>query len=233
MALFAIGDLHLSFTVHKPMDVFGQEWRNHVKKIEKYWKRKVRREDTVVLTGDHSWGRNLEECRADLEFIASLPGRKILLRGNHDMFWDAKKTEKLNELYGDRLFFLQNNFYTYKDYALVGTKGYCYEGKDSFSHFEKIREREMTRLHISFEAARTAGYMKYIMFLHYPPTSIGEMKSCFTEIAEKYGAEKVIYSHCHGRARYHDSFLGEVNGIEYRLVSSDYLHFKPDMILKE
>ena len=93
MALFAIGDLHLSFTVHKPMDVFGQEWRNHVKKIEKYWKRKVRREDTVVLTGDHSWGRNLEECRADLEFIASLPGRKILLRGNHDMFWDAKKTE--------------------------------------------------------------------------------------------------------------------------------------------
>ena len=90
----------------------------------------------------------------------------------------------------------------------------------------------MTRLHISFEAARTAGYMKYIMFLHYPPTSIGEMKSCFTEIAEKYGAEKVIYSHCHGRARYHDSFLGEVNGIEYRLVSSDYLRFKPDMILK-
>ena len=110
MSLYAIGDFHLSFMVHKPMDVFDKRWKNHVVKIEKYWKKKVTEQDTVVITGDHSWGRNLEECQADLDFIMALPGRKILLRGNHDMFWDAKKTEKLNEMFRGKLEFLQNNF---------------------------------------------------------------------------------------------------------------------------
>ena len=109
MGLYAIGDLHLSLSTDKPMDVFGKEWKDHVKKIEKNWKKQIHQEDTVVITGDHSWGRNLNESRADLEFIASLPGRKILLRGNHDMFWDAKKTRLLNELYKGKLSFLQNN----------------------------------------------------------------------------------------------------------------------------
>lgn len=131
MSLYAIGDLHLAFSVDKPMDLFGRGWKNHEKKIEKYWRRRVRPEDTVVLTGDHSWGRNLQECAEDLKFIENLPGRKILLRGNHDMFWEAQKTERLNELFAGRLQFLQNNFYPYEDYALVGTKGYCYEGWDA------------------------------------------------------------------------------------------------------
>lgn len=232
MALYTIGDLHLSFSVDKSMEVFGSEWKNYVKRIEKNFRKYIKPEDTVVLTGDHSWGRNLEECCADLEFIEALPGRKILLRGNHDMFWDAKKTGRLNQQFAGRLEFLQNNFYTYQDYALVGTKGYCYEGKDSIDHFLKIRERELERLKVSFDAAAAAGYDKFIMFLHYPPTSIGEQESPFTEMAEDYGAEKVIYSHCHGRDRYDDSFKGYVNGIEYRLVSSDYLKFKPDLILR-
>ena len=231
MALYAIGDLHLSFGTNKPMDVFGSEWKNHVRRIEKNWHKRISEEDTVVVTGDHSWGKNLEECKPDLEFIESLPGRKILLRGNHDMFWDAKKTKKLNELYQGRLYFLQNNCYVYEDYALVGTKGYCYEGKDTPEHYEKIMVREMQRLKESFESARADGYEKFLMFLHYPPTSIGEMESGFTKIAEFYGAEQVIYSHCHGKARYQDSFLGRVNGIEYRLVSSDYLKFRPERIL--
>ena len=118
MALYALGDLHLSFQADKPMDSFGKVWKNHEKKIEKYANRMVKPEDTLVLTGDHSWGRKLQECREDLAFIERLPGRKILLRGNHDMFWDAKKTEKLNEEYKDRLFFLQNNFAVYQDYAM-------------------------------------------------------------------------------------------------------------------
>ena len=231
MALYAIGDLHLTFGTDKPMDVFGSEWKNHVRRIEKNWHKRISEEDTVVVTGDHSWGKNLEECKPDLEFIESLPGRKILLRGNHDMFWDAKKTKKLNELYQGRLYFLQNNYYVYEDYALVGTKGYCYEGKDTPEHYEKIMVREMQRLKESFESARADGYEKFLMFLHYPPTSIGEMESGFTKIAEFYGAEQVIYSHCHGKARYQDSFLGRVNGIEYRLVSSDYLKFRPERIL--
>lgn len=231
MALYAIGDLHLSFSADKPMEIFGGEWKNHAAKIEKYWRKKVRPADTVVVAGDHSWGRKLAECEEDLLFISNLPGRKILLRGNHDMFWDAKKTEKLNERYQGKLFFLQNNFYTYEDYALVGTKGYCYEGKDSYEHFEKIVERELERLRCSFESAKAAGYRKFIMFLHYPPTSIGEMESGFTRMAQEYGARKVIYAHCHGKVRFQDSYLGYVDGIEYRLVSSDYLRFRPDRIL--
>ena len=231
MALYAIGDFHLSISVDKPMEIFGDVWKDHVKKIEKNWKKKVRESDTIVITGDHSWGRNLEECKEDLEFIMKLPGRKILLRGNHDMFWDAKKTERLNEQFEGKLSFLQNNYFTYKEYALVGTKGYAYEGKDSPEHFQKLIDREAGRLRESFEKAKKDGYEKFLMFLHYPPTSIGEEESIFTKIAEEYNAEQVIYSHCHGQDRYQDSFIGEVNGICYHLVSGDYLKFKPMKIL--
>ncbi len=175
-------------------------------------------------------GRKLEQCSENLKFIENLPGRKILLRGNHDMFWDVKKTAKLNEMFRGKLEFLQNNFYTYEDYALVGTKGYCYEGKESEERFEQIRDRELERLIKSFEAAKNDGYSKFIMFLHYPPTSIGETESCFTRVAKEYGACNVVYSHCHGVERYNDSFQGEVDGIEYSLVSSDFLKFKPHKI---
>lgn len=232
MSLYAIGDMHLSFSVDKPMEIFDPIWKKHEEKLQKNWRKlKISNEDTVVITGDHSWGRNLEECREDLEFIMNLPGRKILLRGNHDMFWDAKKTARLNQAFQGRLLFLQNNFYAYEDYALVGTKGYCYEGKDTFEHFEKIRDREAERLKVSFEAAKAVGYSKFIMFLHYPPTSIGEQESVFTRMAREYGAEQVIYSHCHGRERFDDSLKGEVEGVRYSLVSGDYLNFRPVRIL--
>ena len=231
MALYAMGDFHLSFYVDRPMEKLGSVWKNHVEKIEKNWRKIVRDTDTAVITGDHSWGRKMAECERDLDFIASLPGRKILVRGNHDCFWDAGKTGKLNEMYQGRLSFLQNNFYAYGEYALVGTKGYCYDGRDSYEHFEKLCRRETGRLQVSFQRAVEEGYRKFIVFLHYPPTSIGEQESCFTRMAEEYGAEKVVYSHCHGEERFDDSFKGEVNGIEYRLVSGDYLRFKPDRIL--
>lgn len=232
MALYAIGDFHLSFTTNKPMDRFGKIWIDHVNKIEKNWYETVTAKDTVVLTGDHSWGRNLKECEKDLEFIEKLPGRKILLRGNHDMFWDAGKTFRLNEQFNGKLEFLQNNYFTYGDYALVGTKGYCDEGNDTPESLEKLLNREHVRLRTSFEAAKADGYEKYVMFLHYPPTSIYERESRFTQIAKEYGAEKVVYSHCHGEARYGDSIRGVKNGIEYKLVSSDYLRFRPERILE-
>ena len=231
MSLWAMGDFHLAFTVDKPMEIFDPIWKNHEQKIQKYVRKAVKDTDTIIITGDHSWGRDLEECEEDLRFIIELPGRKILLRGNHDMFWDVKKTEKLNDHFNGQLEFLQNNYYNYENYALVGTKGYCYEGKDSVEHFLKIRDRELERLELSFEKAKAAGYDKFIMFLHYPPTTIGEQESPFTQMAEAYGAEQVIYSHCHGKERYDDSFKGEVNGIIYRLVSADYLRFRPVKIL--
>lgn len=245
MALYALGDLHLSFQVNKPMDAFGRVWKHHEKKIEKYVGQIVTSEDTLVLTGDHSWGRKLPECQEDLAFIEALPGRKILLRGNHDMFWDVNKTAKLNTLYRDRLYFLQNNFYTYRDYALVGTKGFTFEGpfyldrrgriigwdEEKEAHAKKLVQREIVRLRTSFQAAYDKGYQKFIMFLHYPPTNILEETSPFTEIAEEFGATAVVYSHCHGEQRFHDSIQGEFHGIQYYLVSGDYVNFHPVKIL--
>lgn len=245
MALYALGDLHLSFQADKPMDAFGKVWKHHERKIEKYVNRIVKTEDTLVLTGDHSWGRKLSECREDLAFIERLPGRKILLRGNHDMFWDAKKTRRLNEEYDGRLFFLQNNFAAYQDYALVGTKGYTFEGpfyldfqgrilgwdEEREEQAKKLVAREMERLRESFRQAEEAGYRKFVMFLHYPPTSILEAASPFTQIAEEYGVEAVVYSHCHGERRFGDSIRGIYRGINYMLVSGDYLNFHPEQIL--
>lgn len=231
MSLYAIGDLHLSFGTDKPMDIFGREWKNHPEKIEKYWKKRIRPEDTIVLLGDHSWGKNLKQAADDLQFIIDLPGEKILLRGNHDMFWDVKHTTKLNTIYKDQLSFLQNNYFTYGEYGLVGTKGYCYEGKDTPEQAEKLFLREEERLICSIESAIEGACKKLIMFLHYPPTSIGEQESRFTRLAEYYHVEQVIYAHCHGVDRFGDSFHGRVNGIDYHLVSSDYLHFRPKLLL--
>ncbi len=231
MALYALGDLHLAFQSDKTMDIFGKAWRGHERKTEKNCNKIMTEEDTLVLVGDHSWGKGLEQCELDLRFIENLPGRKILIRGNHDNFWNAKKTQKLNDLYKGRLFFLQNNFYPYKDYAIVGTKGYCYEGFDTREHADMLIEREAKRLKASFEAARAEGFEKFIVFLHYPPTEIGERQSRFTLMARAYGAEQVIYAHCHGKERFHDSLLGNVDGIKYSLVSGDYLDFMPQRIL--
>lgn len=231
MALWTIGDLHLSFGVKGPIYVMDSSWKGHEKKIDKYCRKWIHDQDTLVITGDHTWGKSPEERKPDFEFIEDLPGRKILLKGNHDMFWDAKKTEKLNQAFDGRLYFLQNNFYSYEDYALVGTKGYCYEGLDSIEHYQKIMDREEKRLRTSFELAKNAGFHKFIVFLHYPPTTIGEQESVFTRMAEEYGASFVIYSHSHGQARFHDSIQGPYHGIEYRLVSSDFLKFRPVRIL--
>ena len=233
MSLYAIGDLHLAFgsEIKAPMQLMGKVWIDHEKKFKENCARELTDADTLVLVGDHSWGRNLEECALDLEYIMALPGRKILLRGNHDMFWDAKKTAQLNERFAGKLEFPQNNYYAYGDYALVGTKGYCYEGKDTIEHAEMLVERELERLRISFEAAKADGFRKYIMFLHYPPTNIFERNSGFTKMAEKYGAEQVIYAHCHGEQRFHDSIRGKKRGIRYSLVSGDCLRWHPMKVL--
>ena len=202
-------------------------------------------QDTLVLVGDHSWGKNLAECQEDLDYISRLTDRKILLRGNRDMFWDVKKTDRLNDQFKGRLSFLQNNFYSYGDYALVGTKGYCFEGpfwldryghvcgwdQDKASHAEKLVEREYQRLLVSFEAARAQGFRKYIMFLHYPPTNILQKNSIFTKVAEKYGVDQVIYGHCHGESRFNDSIRGKKRGIRYSLVSGDCLRWHPMKVL--
>lgn len=130
MSLYAIGDLHLHFQseLKAPGQLHEPVWKNHDVKFRQNCEKLIKPDDTLVLVGDHSWGKKLPECEKDLEYICSLPGRKILLRGNHDMFWDAKKTEALNKQYAGKLFFLQNNYASYQDYAIVGTKGFTFEG---------------------------------------------------------------------------------------------------------
>ncbi len=246
MSLFTIGDLHLHFQseLKAPGQLHEPVWKNHEVKFRQNCEKMIRPDDTLVLAGDHSWGRNSAECEKDLEYICGLPGRKVLLRGNHDMFWDVKKTAALNRQFAGRLFFLQNNYAPYQDYAIVGTKGYTFEGpfyvrgrkiigwdKEAEAHAQKLVEREAERLEASFEAARADGYSRFIMFLHYPPTNVLERNSVFTAMAEKYGAEQVIYAHCHGEHRFHDSIEGRHHGIMYRLVSGDYLKWVPLQIL--
>lgn len=198
-----------------------------------------------MIAGDISWGHNFDECEPDMAYIADLPGRKIITRGNHDMFWDAKKTAALNARYAGKLAFLQNNYYTYRDYALVGTKGFTFEGpfyldrrgrivgwdEEREAHAKKLVEREIERLEASFAAAEADGYRKFIMFLHYPPTSILEDESPFTRAAEAHRAEQVVYAHIHGESRFHDSLIGEKNGVLYSLVSGDFLKWTPKKIL--
>ena len=249
MALYAIGDLHLHFQseLKAPGQLRDRVWKNHEEKFRRYCGKLITQEDTLVLIGDHSWGKNLSECEQDLQYICDLPGRKILTRGNHDMFWDVKKTKQLNERYQPRLSFLQDSYEAYRDYALVGTKGYTFEGpfwldrrgrvvdwdEAQEAHAKKLVERELSRLRTSFELARADGYRRFIMFLHYPPTNILEERSGFTDMAEEFGAEQVIYAHSHGESRFHDSIHGKFRGIEYHLASGDYLKWHPLKILND
>ena len=247
MSLYAIGDLHLHFQseLKAPGQLNGRVWKDHERKFRANCQKLVKEDDTLVLVGDHSWGKNLEECREDLRYIMDLPGRKILARGNHDMFWDAKKTPRLNEQFAGQLSFLQDNYFAYRDYALVGTKGFTFEGpfyldgyrrvvgwdEEAQHRAEKLVQRELVRLRASFEAARSDGYRRFIMFLHYPPTNILEERSGFTDMAEEYGAEQVIYAHCHGESRFHDSIMGPYRGVTYSLVSGDYRRWEPLKVL--
>ena len=247
MSLYAIGDLHLHFqsVLRAPGQLKGRVWKNHEEKFRKNCEKRITDADTLVLVGDHSWGRNLQECEEDLVYIRALPGKKYLTRGNHDMFWDAKKTAQLNAAFQPELTFLQDDYGVYQDYALVATKGFTFEGpfyldgrgritgwdEEAETHAKKLVERELVRLRSTFERAKADGFRKYIMFLHYPPTNILEERSGFTDMAEEYGVSQVVYAHCHGESRFHDSIQGEYRGRYYRLVSGDFLRWMPEQIL--
>lgn len=247
MSLFAIGDLHLHFQseLKAPGQLYGAVWQGHEERFRVNCAGRITAGDTLVLVGDHSWGKNLAACEEDFRYIAALPGRKILTRGNHDMFWDAKKTAALNERFRPKLTFLQDGYETYRDLALVATKGFCFEGpfyldrrgriigwdEEAEEHGKKLAARELARLRSSLEAARADGFRRFLIFLHYPPTNILEKRSGFTDIAEEFGAEQVIYAHCHGESRFHDSIEGTFRGRRYSLVSGDYLRWVPEKIL--
>lgn len=224
MALYAIGDLHFGKAVDKPMDKFGENWENHREKIIINWKNTVNEDDTVLIVGDISWGINLKEAIPDLDDIHNLPGRKILVKGNHDYWWGT--ISKLNKLYDD-MSFLQNNYYKYEDYAICGTRGWLCPNEVKFSDDdEKIYKREIERLKLSINSAKKDGIEKIIIITHYPPTNDKLEESYFTDVYQQYNIEKVIYGHLHGKESFKAGLVGERDGTSYHLVSCDYTEFK-------
>lgn len=228
MGLYAISDLHLGFNLDKPMDIFGDNWKNHEDKIRNNWISKITEKDTVLIAGDISWGINQKESLEDLNWIESLPGKKIISKGNHDYWWNS--ISKLNKMF-ENTKFIQNNFFTYEDYAICGTRGWICPGSDKFTEEDtKIFKREIIRLKLSLDSAKAAGYNKFIVMLHYPPTNEKFQKSEFIEVVEEYNVEKVIYGHLHGDALKR-VYSGVHGNIDYIVTSADYLDFNPIQLL--
>ncbi len=223
MSLYAIGDLHFSTSVDKPMNVFGENWNDHMEKIISSWKENVKKEDTVLVLGDISWAINLEQAKSDLDIINDLPGKKIFIKGNHDYWWTT--VTGLNKLY-ENMSFLQTNFYEYEDYAICGGRGWICPNRFKFDENDaKIYKREENRIKLSIKEAIKKGYSKIIVITHYPPTNDELDDSLFTKLYEEYNVEKVIYGHLHGKESFKMGLRGNRNGVEYILASCDYVDF--------
>ena len=223
MALFVLGDPHLSLGGAKPMDVFPG-WDGYVEKLESNWRKLVKPEDTVVLAGDISWSMRLSDTRKDFAFINSLPGQKLLMKGNHDYWWST--ANKMNAFFQsegfDTLHLLHNNSYTVDGYALCGTRGWLFDVGEL--HDEKVMNREIGRLRLSLDAAEPG--KEKLVFLHYPPVYTGADAPEIVAVLKEYGIRRCFYAHLHGKAlRF--AVQGEVDGIRYKLVSADGLHFCP------
>ena len=223
MAIFAIGDLHLSLGTDKPMDVFPG-WEGYLPKLERSWRALVAPEDTVVLAGDTSWAMNLPDTRADFSFLQGLPGQKWLLKGNHDYWWTtARKMQNFLQENGfDSLHILHNNACVVQGTALCGTRGWPLD--DVAAQGEKLMAREAGRLRMSLQAGRAAE--QRIAFLHYPPVYPGASAQEIVDVLQECGVTECYYGHLHGRSiRF--AVQGEMEGIRYKLISADSLGFCP------
>ena len=224
LALYTIGDLHLSLSSGKPMDIFGGAWEKHEEKLEKAFSA-LHDDDLTVLCGDLSWGMSFDECLEDFLFVERLPGKKLLLKGNHDYWWTtAAKTHRFFAENGiESIELLHNNCFFYEDLALCGTRGWFYEEESGGEHDKKIMLREIGRLETSLKAA---GDRKKIVFLHYPP--IYQHYECpeILALLEQYRVSRCFYGHIHGKGR-RLSFNGWRGCTQFRLVSADQLDFVP------
>lgn len=229
MALYTIGDLHLSLGGSKPMDIFGDKWANHVERLRESFSH-LTADDVTVLAGDLSWGISLEESLPDFQFIDALPGRKIILKGNHDYWWStqAKFTKFCQEHSFEGLNLLNNNCYFYEDIAICGTRGWFFEEERSGQHDEKVFRRELMRLEASLKAA---GQTQKLVFLHYPPRYKGYTCREILDLLEKYQVRQCFYGHLHGGS-HKLAMEGLWDGVEYRLLSADYIGFQPYKVKK-
>jgi len=226
MAIYAISDLHLAFSENKPMDIFGENWVNYIEKIKTDWQKKVKPEDFVLLPGDFSWAMYLEETYEDFKFLDSLPGKKILLKGNHDYWWTT-----LNKMYAyleknnfKDIYFLHNNSFLCENKIIAGTRGWS--EKEEMN--KKIIRRENLRLNFSInDGIKKFGEDKEIIVcMHYPPyNSYEDLELSFTKTMQKYGVKQCIYGHLHGNIDI-ENIIKEKHGIQFKLVSCDQVDFK-------
>ncbi|MBQ4085547.1 MAG: metallophosphoesterase [Clostridia bacterium] len=226
--IFSIADLHLSGG-DKPMDVFGSHWENHFERIRTSWLESAGADDIVLLPGDLSWAMRLEDAQDHLHEIGSLPGRKVILRGNHDYWWSA--IGKVRAALPEGMYAVQNDALLLDGTLICGSRGWLLPGADCSADDKKIFERELIRLEMSLKKARAlSAEAPLIVMLHFPPLTVAEPDTAVTALLEQYAPQHVVYGHLHGPAT-RAAFTGEHNGIEYHLVSCDALGFKLRPIL--
>ncbi len=229
LSIFVMADLHLSLSADKPMDIFGG-WNDYVQRIEKNWQKKISPEDTVVIPGDISWAMSLQDAREDMAFIHRLNGRKIIMKGNHDYWWNTVgKMEKfLAENGFDSIHILHNNHYEYEGTGICGTRGWI---NDTGAQADKkVLLREAGRLETSISSAEKAG-LSPVVFLHYPPVFGSSCNYEILDVLVKHNIRWCFYGHIHGRGAEY-AVNGERGGINYRLIASDFLQFDPLDITK-
>lgn len=232
MALFAIADLHLSCDTEKPMDIFGGNWQGYTEKIKKNFNAMISPEDTVVIGGDISWGMSFQEAKNDFALIDALPGKKIILKGNHDLWWStmSKMQKFLKENKFHTIQFLHNNYYLYNNAtAICGTRGWFYEENFKEKNDAKIFKRELMRLETSLKMAKEHNAEEIYCFLHYPPVYTNFRCMEIINLMKQYQVTKCIYGHLHGDSLQY-AFTGEEEGIQFILVSGDYINFAPVLL---
>lgn len=233
MSIYVIGDLHLSFSQDKPMNIFGDNWENHTEKVKKDWLEKVSEKDTVLLLGDFSWSMKLSDTLKDFEYINSMPGRKILLKGNHDYWWTTVTNMKkfLQENNIENIDFLYNNSFEIENKIICGTRGWTPNNLEETENSQKMIARECNRLKISIEDGinKFGQDKEFIACLHYPPIMqaniLKDELSPFMEILKQYNIKKCYYGHLHGSS-INEAVEGIINGIELKLISADGVDFK-------
>ena len=231
MSIYTIGDLHLSFKENKPMDIFGNNWEGHFEKIKNDWNLKVKENDLVVLPGDFSWATYLKDTDEDFKFLNELPGKKLLLKGNHDYWWTTLKSMRkfLEENDFKNIDFIHNNSFEFEDKIIVGTRGWS--KSEGTQDDDKILKREVLRLELSIkDGINNFGEDKeIIVFMHYPPINksnlLNNEMSDFVKIMKKYNIKKCFYGHLHSTS-IKEAVEGKHFDIDFKLVSADGLDFK-------
>jgi len=228
MALFALGDTHLSLGTDKPMDVF-RGWQNYLERLEKHWRSVVSDDDTVVLCGDISWAMKLENTKEDFAFLDGLPGKKIIIKGNHDYWWMTKRKMDnfLEEQNFSTLSILFNNCFVYGDYVLCGTRGWSYDCPQSE---QLVLLREAGRLRMSLAEGSKTG-LEPIVFLHFPPLYSDYRCDEIMAVLHEFGVKRCVYGHLHG-ASHQKASIGRFEGIDMKLVAADYCDFMPVLLEK-